>query len=149
MVLSQSVAPSAILPRSSTRFNWRCGTGGSRSSQGDARPHCRTVRSRPLLCSPPRDHHACDAARWDGVRIDLSPRIPGGRRPNPAPTRGNARAGRRRWRRSRRMQQPTTTTVFTEAALHPAYPIKRRLRREHGRPKASTQEEPPPWPIKE
>ena len=24
--------------------------------------------------SPPRDHHACDAARRDGVRIGLSPR---------------------------------------------------------------------------
>ena len=31
--------------------------------------------------SPPRDHHARDAARRDGVRISLSPRIPRDRRP--------------------------------------------------------------------
>ena len=35
--------------------------------------------------SPPRNHHARDAARRDGVRISLSPRILRDRRPNPVP----------------------------------------------------------------
>src|SRR5580692_3425408 len=40
--------------------------------------------------SPPRDHHARDAARRNRVRIDLSPRNLRDRRPNPVPMRSDA-----------------------------------------------------------
>ena len=40
--------------------------------------------------SPPRDHHACDAAGRNRVRIGISPRNPRDRRPNPASMRSDA-----------------------------------------------------------
>src|SRR5580693_2438358 len=43
--------------------------------------------------SPPRDHHACNAARRNRVRIGLSPRNLRDRRPNPAPRGATPREG--------------------------------------------------------
>ena len=53
----------------------------------------RDAQSAGRSGSPARNHHVlCDAARWDGVRIDPSPRIPGDREAESgAPARSDAR----------------------------------------------------------
>ena len=75
--------------------------------------------------SPPRDHHARDAARRDRVRIGLSPR---------KSTRQEAESSSQAERRPREgaddgadsvaRGQPMADCDFNRAALHPAYPIK-------------------------
>ena len=74
--------------------------------------------------APPRDHHACDAARRDRVRIGLSRQS----------TRQEAESSSQEERRPREgaddgadfvaRGQPMTDCDFNRAALHPAYPIK-------------------------
>ena len=73
--------------------------------------------------APPRDYHACDAARRDRVRIGLSPA-----------TRQEAESSSQEERRPREgaddgvdfvaRGQPMTDCDFNRAALRPAYPIK-------------------------
>jgi hypothetical protein len=62
-----------------------------RYQSGEIDYTCGISKCEGCSGSPPHDHHACVAARWDGLRIDLSPRIPGDRRPNRAPARSEAR----------------------------------------------------------
>ena len=77
--------------------------------------------------SPPRDHHARDAARRDGVRTGLSLRSLRNRRPKPAPERSDAR-GREQTTAPILLHaaNPLADCGFNLAAPHPAYPIKRR-----------------------
>ena len=73
--------------------------------------------------APPRDHHARDASRWDGVRARLSPASheTGGR--NQLPRGATPKGGSRR-RRGLRSRGLLADCDFNRAALHPAYPIK-------------------------
>jgi hypothetical protein len=73
---------------------------------------------------PPRNHHACDAAGWDGVRVRLSPASheTGGRLQ--LPRGAMPEGGSRRRRRFCSRAQPLADCDFNRAALHPAYPIK-------------------------
>ena len=74
--------------------------------------------------SPPRDHHARDAARRDGVRARLSPASheTGGR--IELPSGATPEGGSRRRRGLCSSGQPLADCDFNRAALHPAYPIK-------------------------
>jgi hypothetical protein len=76
--------------------------------------------------SPPRDHHARDAARRDGVRAGLGPstRQTGGR--IELPQGATPEGGSRRRRGLCCSGQLPADCAFNQAALHPAYPIKRR-----------------------
>ena len=81
-------------------------------------------KARVALARRLGDHHACDAARRDRVRIGLSPRS----------TRQEAESSSRKERRPREgaddgadfvaRGQPMADCDFNLAALHPAYPIK-------------------------
>jgi transposase len=74
--------------------------------------------------APPRNHHACDAPRWHGVRVRLSPASPatGGR--IELPRGATPEGGSRRRRRFCSRAKPLADCDFNRAALHPAYPIK-------------------------
>ena len=73
--------------------------------------------------APPRDHHARDASRWDGVRARLSraSHETGGR--NQLPRGATPKGGSRR-RRGLCSRGLLADCDFNRAALHPAYPIK-------------------------
>ncbi len=58
--------------------------------------------------SPPRDHHARDAARRDGVRIGISRRSSQDRRPNRDPARSDAQG-----------REQTTAPILSHAANQP------------------------------
>ena len=84
----------------------------------------RKARVRSWLAGSPIIMHAM-LRDEDGVRIDLSPRIPGDQ---------EARSSSRKERRPREgaddgadsvaRSQPMADCDFNRAALHPAYPIK-------------------------
>jgi Transposase IS116/IS110/IS902 family len=84
--------------------------------------------------SPPRDHHARDTARWNGVRITLSPRIPGDRRPNRAPARSDVREGADDGADSVARNQPMADCDFNEppgTQLTPSSAERARIERRH------------------
>ncbi len=87
----------------------------------------RKARSRSG--SPPRDHHARDAARRDGVRVGLSPQDPRDRRPNPAPTRSDAR-GREQTTARILLQRPTTGRLRFQPS-RPAPSLPHQVPNEH------------------
>ena len=74
--------------------------------------------------SPPRDHHARDAARRNGVRIGLSPQATRQEAEIQLPRGATPKGGSRRRRGLCSRGQPLADCDFNRAALHPAYPIK-------------------------
>jgi hypothetical protein len=118
------------------------------------RIHCRGKTLQGRRSEPegagasPRHHHARDVAQRNRVRAGLGHQSTRQETASSSPWERRS-GGADDGADSIACCQPTTDCDFNQAALHPAYPIKRqRARREHRHPKAS-KPGPPPRPIRE